>query len=55
MVNVYGNRLQKMGSAELRLELAEAEYEKPKSWRASALKKDRIQLVLNELVKRGAY
>ncbi len=47
--------LTKLSDTELRLELAEAEEEAVKTWKGGFLKKDRIQRVLDELLRRGAY
>ena len=44
-----------LSNTELRLELAAAEAEKPRSWKASFIKRDRIAAITQELVKRGAY
>jgi hypothetical protein len=48
-------RLRDLSGVELRLELAEAEAERVKSWRASWLKKDRIAAITGELVERGSF
>lgn len=49
------SRYDDLSSAELRLELAEAEYERPKTLRAIVLKKNRIRAITAELVQRGSF
>lgn len=44
-----------LSSAELRLELAEAESERPRTIKASIIKRDRIKAVTRELIERGAF
>ena len=55
MTAIYAADLRALSSCELRLELAEAEYEKPKTLRAIHLKRDRIGLITNELLRRGSF
>lgn len=47
--------LAELSGTELRLALAEAIAEKPKTWRASALKSDRVRDLTQELVRRGSF
>ena len=47
--------LSELSNVELRLELAEAEYERPNSLRATILKQDRIKQITAELLGRGAF
>lgn len=44
-----------LSSCELRLELAEAVADRPKTIRGITLKKNRIRAVTKELVERGAF
>lgn len=44
-----------LSSAELRIELACAQAERPRSWRGAFLKKDRIAAITRELVERGSF
>jgi len=44
-----------LSSAELRLDLAEAEAERPKTIRGCVLKKNRIRDLTHELVQRGSF
>lgn len=48
-------KLADLSSAELRLELAEAEASRPRSHRATWIKKDRVAAVTKELVERGCF
>lgn len=47
--------LRELSSCELRLELAEAEAERPKTIVAACRKKNRIRAVLAELIERGSF
>lgn len=47
--------LRDLTSAELRLELAEAEQQRVTAWRGRFLKRDRIAAITAELVERGAF
>lgn len=49
------SRYADLSGAELRLDLAEAQAERPTTLRASCLKKNRIRDLTAELVRRGAY
>jgi hypothetical protein len=51
----YGPRLSDLTSAELRLELAEAEASRSRTIRAKFARKDRIRDITRELVARGAF
>lgn len=42
-------------AAELRLDLAEAEYERAKSWAGSWRRKNLIDAITAELVRRGSF
>jgi hypothetical protein len=44
-----------LSSAELRLDLAVAESQKPNSLRAICLKRDKVRDITNELIRRGSY
>lgn len=44
-----------LSNTELRLELAEAEYERPTTIKGIMLKRGRIQRILDELLRRGAF
>lgn len=44
-----------LSSAELRLDLAEAVESKPRTIRDSIVRKDRIQALTQELVRRGSF
>jgi hypothetical protein len=54
-MNVDLAKLRDLSGAELRLELAEAEAERPRSWRGSWLKKDRIAAATAALVEKGCF
>jgi hypothetical protein len=47
--------LEDLSSCELRLELAEAEQSRSKTWKGRAAKKDRIAAITVELVERGTF
>ena len=52
---VVPQSLEEMSSAELRLELAEIEYERARSWNGIARKDNRRDAVVAELLKRGSF
>lgn len=47
--------LAELSACELRLALAEAEAEHPRSWKGIWLKRDRIRDLTQELVRRGSF
>jgi hypothetical protein len=47
--------LAELTACELRLALAEAEAEHPRSWKGIWIKRDRVQALTAELLRRGAY
>lgn len=47
--------LRDLTSAELRIELACTEAERPRTWKGALLKKDRIAAITRELVERGSF
>jgi hypothetical protein len=49
------NPLAELTACELRLAIAEAEAEHPRSWKGIWIKRDRIQALTAELLRRGAY
>lgn len=49
------SNLRERSSAELRLDLAEAEYERARSWNGSWKRKNLIAAITAELVARGSF
>lgn len=47
--------LKELSNTELRLELAEAESERAKTWNGSWRKKNRVRDITRELLERGAF
>lgn len=48
-------RFEEMSSAELRLEIAELEYERARSWNGIWRKQNRLNEVTAELLRRGSF
>lgn len=49
------NRFDHLSGTELRLDLAEAQYERPKTLVGITRKKNRIREITAELVRRGSF
>lgn len=52
---LYRQRLEAMSGTELRLELAEIEYERAKAWNGIFRKQSQLNAVTAELLKRGSF